>query len=287
MRAVSARAAPDSLYYEIVEDCFRRIGSVAVALSLVMSSSCGLVSGLDSYSDGVCSGCDGSADVVANVEAAVEASPEAAPQGDDADDEASALDASAEGSSDGSGDAPPTGSDDAAPDATDDAGCGALDSPANCSACGVACATDTGTPTCNGTTCSYACQGGHQDCNSGTAPDTDGCECNGTGCCGATCQTAHKSGISSPSSYYDCNSTGNSTQAQAMAACTETGGTGCANKNTSCGGILGFGGTSTSAACGTVGSTCYCWVYSGQNSGQVHSGSSGCSIPCASGSSWD
>jgi hypothetical protein len=170
----------------------------------------------------------------------------------------------------------------------DSGGCGETTTVENCSACGLACNTSTGVPSCNGTTCSYTCDSNRQDCNSATAPDTDGCECTGTACCGTGCQTVHSSGLTSPASYYDCDPTGDTTQAEALAACTGTGGTGCSAKTTSCGGILGFGGTSTSAACGTVGSTCYCWVYSGQNSGKAMTGGSGCNISCnGSGSTWN
>jgi len=192
------------------------------------------------------------------------------------------------GSAQDSGGAPDTGLADSGeiPDAND-SGCGVTSTVENCSACGIACTTSTGTPTCNGATCSYTCNSTRQDCNRATAPDTDGCECTGTACCGTACQTAHNSGLTSPTNYYACSPTGNMTQAEALAACTGTGGTGCTAKNTTCGGIFGFGGTSTSAACGTVAGTCYCWVYSGQNSGQVHAGGSGCTIACSSGSAWN
>jgi hypothetical protein len=195
------------------------------------------------------------------------------------------------GSTRDSGGAPDTGVADSGeiPDAGD-SGCGVTSTVENCSACGIVCNTSTGTPKCNGATCSYTCNSNRQDCNSATAPDTDGCECTGTACCGTGCQTAHSSGLASPTSYYDCDPTGNTTQAEALAACTGTGGTGCSAKTTSCGGILGFGETSTSAACGTVGGTCFCWVYSGQNSGKAVTGGGGggCNISCnGSGSTWN
>jgi hypothetical protein len=150
-----------------------------------------------------------------------------------------------------------------------------------------ACNTSTGTSSCDAVTCSYTCNSNRQDCNHATAPDTDGCECAGTACCGTGCQTSHNSGLTTPATYYECSATGNTTQTQALAACTGSGGTGCSAKNTTCGGFFGLGGTPTSAACGTVAGTCYCWVYSGQNSGQVHTGGSGCNISCSSGSAWN
>jgi len=195
--------------------------------------------------------------------------------------------ASCPGDCDGGHDETPVPSDSGTEDAPPtEAGC-ALGTPANCSACGVACSTSTGAPSCGGSACTYACNAGRQDCDTSTAPNTDGCECAGSACCGTGCQTIHTSGIASPMNYYDCNTTGNTTQTQAMAACTGTGGTGCSAKNATCGGILGFGGKSTSAACGMVGGTCYCWVYSGQNSGQANAGSNGCNIACGSGSAWN
>jgi hypothetical protein len=264
-------------------------------MAIACFGGCAAIGALGEYSAGECSGqCD------ASVEGATQAGgmsgkdvvqDQASSPENDAVDEAQAPNDGAEDASE----SPEAGVVDSGemlvdsgtvPDATD-SGCGATSTVENCSACGVACSTSTGTPSCNGTTCAYTCNSNRQDCNGATAPDTDGCECTGTACCGTGCQTAHSSGLTSPANYYDCDPTGNTTQAEALAACTGTGGTGCAAKNTSCGGILGFGGTSTSAACGTVGSTCYCWIYSGQNSGQVHSGGSGCSISCSSGSAWN
>jgi hypothetical protein len=253
-------------------------------LSLAVGS-CAAVSGLDGYSQGACpADCDAGADRTIAPDALPDAN---APEGDEAIDAPGlADDADAEAGDDAAGDEETLVSPDSGPDAPTDAGC-ALGTTANCSACGVACNTDTGVPSCGGSACTYACNTGRQDCNGSTAPNTDGCECAGSACCGTGCQTVHSSGIPSPASYYDCNATGNTTQTQALAACTEAGGSGCSAKNATCGGILGFGGTSTSAACGTVGGTCYCWVYSGQNSGEVHTGSNGCTIACNSGSKWN
>lgn len=267
----------------------------ACALAIACFGGCAAIGGLGEYSTGACSGvCDASVedanqggggsgkDVVQEQVSspANDAPEEVEATSDDAADGSESPDAEVD-----SGETlVDSGS---IPDATD-SGCGATGTVENCPACGIACNTTTGTPSCNGTICSYVCSSNHQDCNAATAPDTDGCECTGTACCTTGCQTAHSSGLTSPANYYDCDPTGNTTQAEALAACTGTGATGCAAKNTSCGGILGFGGTSTSAACGTVGSTCYCWIYSGQNSGKAVGGGGGCNISCnGSGSGWN
>jgi len=273
----------------------------AGAMAIACFGGCAAIGGLGEYSTGSCSGvCDASVedathgggasekDVVQDPTSspAYDAPEEAETTGDATDDASESPDGvvdSGEVVVDSGEMVVDSGT---ASDASD-SGCGATSTVENCSACGVACSTSTGTPSCNGTTCSYSCNSDRQDCNSATAPDTDGCECSGTACCSTGCQTKHNSGLTSPASYYDCAPTGNTTQAEALAACTGTGATGCSAKNTTCGGIFGFGGTSTSAACGTVAGTCYCWVYSGQNSGQAHSGGGGCTIPCSSGSAWN
>jgi hypothetical protein len=267
---------------------------VAGALATGWLAGCAAIGGLGEYSTGECRGvCDagledatqgggaGGKDVVQDQASSpeVDAAEEAEAASDGAEDASESPDAGVVDS----GMVLDSGT---MPDASD-SGCGATSTVENCSTCGVACNTSTGAPSCNGTTCGYTCNSNRQDCNGATAPDTDGCECTGTACCTTGCQTAHSSGLTSPANYYDCDPTGNTTQAEALAACTGTRGTGCAAKNTSCGGILGFGGTSTSAACGTVAGTCYCWVYSGQNPGEVHSGGGGCNIPCSSGSAWN
>jgi hypothetical protein len=166
-----------------------------------------------------------------------------------------------------------------------DGGCASTDTVHNCSGCGLACNTSTGTPMCNGITCSYVCDTNTIDCNFATAPDTDGCECAGTGCCGAGCETAHESGIPSPATYYNCSPTGNTTLINATAVCLGVGGSACTAQTQTC---PLFTGTTTNAVCGTVSNTCYCWVYSGTNSGTVSSVAFGpCNIPCQSGNTWN
>ncbi len=168
-----------------------------------------------------------------------------------------------------------------------DSACGSLATVGNCGACGQACDTSTGSPSCNAGVCSYVCDSDRQDCNATTVPDKDGCECAGTACCNMSCQTAHASGLSTIPTYYDCSAAGNTTQQQAMAACMETGGSGCTATSTTCGGIFGFGGMQSNAVCGTVSGNCSCWIYSGVNAGQVHAGNTGCALGCASGVAWD
>jgi hypothetical protein len=169
--------------------------------------------------------------------------------------------------------------------ATGDGGCASTGTPQNCSACGVACDTSTGTPKCNGVTCSYTCDTNRIDCNSITAPDTDGCECAGTACCGPNCETAHESGIPNPATYYNCSATGNSTLIEATAVCLGVGGGDCLAQTVNCPIIAPT--TPTSAVCGMVSTTCYCWVYSGMGSGTVSTPSFGCAPLCQSGQSWN
>jgi hypothetical protein len=266
--------------------CARQGGVLfGASLLLLVCGSCAALSGLGDYSESACSGaCDGGAAGSVARDALAETKEE--DEGVGPPDVLDADETEVEAAPDAGDDQTDSASDDGAEDAPVEAAC-ALGTPSNCSACGVACSSDSGASTCSGSTCTYACAAGRQDCNAASAPNTDGCECAGSACCGTGCQTVHNSGLTSPADYYDCNGTGNTTQTQAMAACTGTGGSGCAAKNVSCGGILGFGGTSTSAACGTVNGTCYCWVYSGQNSGEVHAGGGGCTIACSSGSSWN
>jgi hypothetical protein len=96
-----------------------------------------------------------------------------------------------------------------------------LTSTTNCSACGVVCSgTQASSTQCDGTTCSYLCNGGYADCNAGTAPDTDGCETatntpTNCGDCGVVCTTTNASSASCSSGtsctyacsggYSDCN----------------------------------------------------------------------------------
>ena len=144
-------------------------------LSTVIASACAAISGLNGYSEGDCpAGCDASTDRPALSPNLPDAPPEAStPPGDETplDVEASASEGSAGVDAT---DAPSQSVSDGSVDALAEGGCGPLDTPANCSACGVACSTATGTPSCSGSACSYTCNSNLQDCNRATAPDTDG-----------------------------------------------------------------------------------------------------------------
>jgi hypothetical protein len=94
--------------------------------------------------------------------------------------------------------------------------CGPTDTIANCGACGVACDTRTGSPSCDGTSCTYACRPGRTDCDL-EAPDKNGCECATPACCGTSCQTIHSNGVGQ--NFYDCNAAGTNTDAAATEAC--------------------------------------------------------------------
>lgn len=70
-----------------------------------------------------------------------------------------------------------------------------LNSVTNCSGCGLACDTATGTPSCNGVRCSYACSSGRLDCNATSGTNLDGCESSSTspltcGGCTNVCNTS-------------------------------------------------------------------------------------------------
>jgi hypothetical protein len=133
-------------------------------------------------------------------------------------------------------------------------GCETVSSTANCGACGQACNTSTGTPSCLGTTCSYvsACNPGRSDCNQ-TAPDTDGCECATPNCCGSSCQTVHSNGVGE--SFYDCAPRGTYNAAEQLGACAAF--TGDAAKCTSVSTLCFY--VQASVVCSTGASQCYCW----------------------------
>ncbi len=162
-----------------------------------------------------------------------------------------------------------------------------------CGGCGQACDTTTGTPSCDGTTCSYQCNSLRVDCNSGNAPDTDGCECTGNGCCGTDCQYAHPNSLGVPQyTFYNCDKPGTHGQADAQQACAAAGATGCTSSNLCCSlNLLTCIGSTAYSVCGTIGNTCYCWQYTG--SGNDHPGTiqttsaSACSAVCYSGNSFN
>jgi hypothetical protein len=156
---------------------------------------------------------------------------------------------------------------------------------ATCGACtGAACDTTTGTPSCDGTTCSYKCNPGRADC-SNAAPDTDGCECATPGCCATACETDHTNGVGGH--FYDCSPKGDHDSAHAITACQSAGATGCAASSKCCSlDVLVCVGSTAYSVCGMVGSQCYCWQYSGSGGttpdapGTVQAPSS-CSAACS------
>lgn len=214
-----------------------------------------------------------------------DAASDANPQGDDTttDVNAPSDDATPGDAADDARNQSESGEGDTGAEASAEGGCGALDTPANCSACGLACGTSTGTPSCNGSTCSYACNAGHQDCNAAKAPDRDGCECAGTACCSGQCQTAHSNGKGD--SFYDCVATKTHNQTQANEACAAASGA-CSPSSVGCNCIIILGcGSTAQSVCGSAGGKCYCWQYSGPNQGTVQESSgSNCSASCGSGS---
>jgi hypothetical protein len=82
-----------------------------------------------------------------------------------------------------------------------EAGCGPTDTVANCGQCGVACDTDSGTPSsCSDAGCTYTCNAGFGDCVT-AAPNTNGCETplnTTTNCsaCGVACDLSHSTDAS-------------------------------------------------------------------------------------------
>jgi hypothetical protein len=137
----------------------------------------------------------------------------------------------------------------------------------------------TGTPSCNGTKCGYACRSGRADCNaSKTGADTDGCECATLACCGTACQTTHSNGVGQ--TFPDCVALGTYEQAQAQAACTAFTGNGgqCASSTVMC--LLIILGP-VQSVCGSASGKCYCWDYAGMGAGTVQTASvSSCSAVC-------
>jgi hypothetical protein len=151
--------------------------------------------------------------------------------------------------------------------ADQDGGCGPLDTADNCGACGVVCDRGTGLPTCVNTTCTYACNPGHLDCNAVNGPDSDGCECTTPTCCGTSCQTAHDDGVGDK--FYDCNMLGTYTDPSAIEAC-QAYARGMGGDPTQCSDGWSCNGVDTQSVCyAPSGNGTDCWNYSGMNAGQV------------------
>jgi hypothetical protein len=146
----------------------------------------------------------------------------------------------------------------------------ATNTTAHCAGCSP-CDTTTGTPSCNGTTCSYQCSSSALlDCNAATAPDLDGCETsalststcggclnkcgasNGTtfssdSCDGTTCSYACSSG------HYDCNK---ATPPDTDGCETAEGTSNCGGCGQACGSGTGGAGTYTADTCSTSTNSC-------------------------------
>ena len=238
------------------------------ATSLV---ACAALSGLDQYSNAACSD-DCGADVTVGGDAAdVQGGDVGVSDGTARDDAAS--DAPTQ---EASGDASDGGSDtgkDAPPD------CDATGTVQNCSACGDTCDTMTGMPSCNGSTCSYACNGNLLDCNANTPPDLDGCECATPACCGQKCQTTHSDGLGQ--TFYDCAPLATYNATQALEACAAyTGNMAECASGYKCGNAY--------AACSAGAAVCDCWAYSGGVAGHVGTSvNTTCYCPLASDPKWN
>jgi hypothetical protein len=273
------------VYSAIVGYSSRWVGSAAAALLLcLVCGSCAAVTGLDRFSQGGCDDdCDGGADQAALSRNVKSAAADASPANEEAtiDVDANLDDGpGAEEATDANRAAEPDAQSEASA-GEPDSGCG-LGTATSCSACGVACSTSTGTPACKGSTCSYACNTGRQDCNAAKAPDTDGCECAGTGCCAGKCQTAHSNGKSN--SYYDCSASGTYNQGQAAEACAAlAGSSACSSSTVPCNCLLVLCGSQAQSVCASSGGKCYCWQYAGPNAGTVQeTNGSSCSASCGS-----
>jgi hypothetical protein len=243
------------------------VGSrLALGLLALGVSGCAAIAGVDQFSEGACAGgaCDGAVlDATADVKPTGDASADAPPP------DAAKTDGASPDAAQGT-------------DAATDGGCGPLDTPLNCGACGAACdVLHSNSASCNGVTCIYAsCHSGWADCDT-TAPNLAGCECNTPGCCGSGCQTTHSNGIGG--NYYDCTSQGTYDTTQATEACGSYTGNQAACSESGC-----TGPGSNHVVCGTSGSMCVCWDYSGSNAGHVYSsGSTTCYCPGSTDPSWN
>jgi hypothetical protein len=158
-----------------------------------------------------------------------------------------------------------------------DSGCGPTTTITSCGTCGVTCDTLTGTASCNGRSCLYACSAGRSDCNAAQAPDTDGCECATPACCGTACQTTHSDGVGG--SFYDCVPLSTYTQQEALAACAEHAGSAS---------FCGVGACGSSLVVCDFGSPlpdCTCWSYENRLAGHVFAAKS-CYCPMSGDPRW-
>ncbi len=141
-----------------------------------------------------------------------------------------------------------------------------LNTPANCTGCGITCDTvNSNGASCSGTSCTYtSCAAGFRDCNS-TPPNADGCECQAPACCEAgVCEPLHDNGEGA--TYYDCTPIGTYTSALALKACIAYTGSAAQCVSFPCadpsdGPIICSSGATTK--------NCMCWSFSGDNVGLV------------------
>jgi hypothetical protein len=273
---------------------------------VVSAGGCAAITGLDSISEQECApNCNDAqttGDVTADVQSGDSTAPETSPGADTGSmdtsttDTSSPVDASEASTKEGGMDAPaesaPEGS---SPDAPFDSGCGDLNTPTNCSACGDKCASTTTietSSTCSGdtngfgATCSYTCATGYLDCDQATnPPNLNGCECHSPNAtqsnCGngqngpqGCCPVEHSDGLPTGSTFFDCDpatsGTTGYTVGLATDACTQFTGNQadcsageCTNANDA--------GTGDFVVCGQTSDTseCVCWEYMGPNVGKV------------------
>jgi hypothetical protein len=176
---------------------------------------------------------------------------------------------------------------DATADSLGSTGCGPLNVPTNCSACGLSCAptsssvtrvTCAGEPDGTGATCSYGCATGWLDCDATTnPPDSNGCECRAPNatvadCCEGSCPMQHDNGLNQSSSlFYDCSA---SPLQIALDACAAFTGDGAQCHSGEC--YLDDGGATGDQIVCSDGSptSCICWEYSGSAPMHVYDSSS-------------
>ena len=151
-----------------------------------------------------------------------------------------------------------------------------LSSPSSCGMCGRACNTMTGTATCDGTTCSYTCNAGRANCNTGP-PNTGGCECATPSCCGTICQTIHVNGVGQ--NYYDCDALKTYDETHAQRACAAFSGSGSQCTKSTSGLCLSLS-LSAQSVCSTGAAACDCWQFAGPNQGTVQRVTGACTAAC-------
>jgi hypothetical protein len=144
-----------------------------------------------------------------------------------------------------------------------------LDTPSNCTGCGVACDTaHSNGASCSGAGCTYAsCAAGYLDCHT-AAPNSDGCECNAPACCeGGVCEPLHNNGMDQ--NFYDCTPIGAYNAGLAFNACIAFTGSAAACVSFPC---KDPGNGPIVCSSGDVTEHCMCWSSGGGNAGLVDNG---------------